>query len=122
MAMLDKEVAEERAELAETELEEIKEKLAVLEVENGVLKGGGGTGEASDDTAKSSMAYIQLEKHNESLKEALIKLRDLSQETEQEQRRRISKMEKDIVGIDELQCQLPSLVSLTALILWHRTI
>ncbi|KIK02267.1 hypothetical protein K443DRAFT_677778 [Laccaria amethystina LaAM-08-1] len=105
MAMLDKEVAEERAELAETELEEIKEKLAVLEVENGVLKEGGGTGESSDDTAKSSMAYIQLEKHNERLKEALIKLRDLSQETEQEQRRRISEMEKDIVGIDELQSQ-----------------
>jgi dynactin 1 len=121
MAMLDKEVAEERAELAETELEETKEKLAVLEVENGVLKTGG-TGESSDDTAKSSMAYIQLEKHNERLKEALIKLRDLSQETEQEQRRRISEMEKDIVGIDELQCQLPSSVSLTALILWRSTI
>lgn len=64
MAMLDKEVAEERAELAETELEEIKEKLAVMEVENGVLKTGGGPGESSDDTAESSMAYIQLEKHN----------------------------------------------------------
>jgi len=52
MAMLDKVLAEEKAELAETELEEIKEKLAVLEVENGVLNGGG-TGESSDDTAKS---------------------------------------------------------------------
>ena len=118
----DKEVAEERAELAETELEEVKEKLAVLEVENRVLKTGGGTGESSDDAAKSSMAYIQLEKHNERLKEALIKLRDLSQETEQEQRRRISEMEKDIVGIDELQCQLPSSASLTMLILWRSTI
>ena len=62
MAMLDKEVAEERAELAETELEEVKEKLAVLEVENGVLKTGGGTGESSNAAAKSSMAYIQLGK------------------------------------------------------------
>ena len=62
MTMLDKEVAEERAELAETELEEIKEKLAVLEVENGVLKTGGGTGESSNAAAKSSMAYIQLGK------------------------------------------------------------
>jgi len=122
MAMLDREVAEERAELAETELEEVKEKLAVLEVENGVLKAGGGTSESSDDTAKSSMAYIQLEKHNERLKEALIKLRDLSQETEQEQSRRISEMEKDIVGIDELQCQSPSSVSPTTLILWRSTI
>ena len=43
MAMLDKEVAEERAELAESELEELKEKLAVLEVEIQVLREGGGT-------------------------------------------------------------------------------
>lgn len=42
MAMLDKEVAEERAELAEQELEEVKEHLARVEVELGVLKEGGG--------------------------------------------------------------------------------
>jgi dynactin 1 len=42
MAMLDKEVAEERAEIAEAELEEIKERLAVVEVEIGVLREGGG--------------------------------------------------------------------------------
>ena len=94
--MLDKEVAEEKAELAQTELEEIKEKLAVLEVGNGLLKAGGGTGESSDDAVKSSMAYIQLEKHNERLKEALIKLRDLSQETEQEQRRRLLKWKRTL--------------------------
>ena len=99
MAMLDKEVAEEKAELAQTELEEIKEKLAVLEVGNGLLKAGGGTGESSDDAVKSSMAYIQLEKHNERLKEALIKLRDLSQETEQEQRRRLLKWKRTLLGL-----------------------
>lgn len=41
MVMLDKEVAEERAEIAEAELEEMKETLAVLEVEMGVIKEGG---------------------------------------------------------------------------------
>jgi dynactin 1 len=40
MTMLDKEVAEERAEAAEAELEETKEKLAVLEVELEVIKEG----------------------------------------------------------------------------------
>jgi hypothetical protein len=40
MVMLDKEVAEERAELAEAELEDVKEKLAILEVEVDVLKEG----------------------------------------------------------------------------------
>ncbi|KAJ7508441.1 dynactin [Mycena galericulata] len=112
MVMLDKEVAEERAEAAEAELEEVTERLAVVEVELGVLRDGGtgGGGEDEDEagnksvsTGKDSLAYIQLEKHNDRLKEALLRLRDMSQETEQDQRRRIAEMEKDIVGLDELQ-------------------
>ncbi|KAJ7430561.1 dynein associated protein-domain-containing protein [Mycena latifolia] len=110
MAMLDKEVAEERAEAAEAELEEVMERLAVVEVELGVLKEGGAPGGDEEDAGnksmsagKDSLAYIQLEKHNDRLKEALLRLRDMSQETEQEQRRRITEMEKDIVGLDDLQ-------------------
>ncbi|KAG1848525.1 dynein associated protein-domain-containing protein [Suillus subalutaceus] len=105
MAMLDKEVAEEKAELAEQELEEVKERLAHVEVELGVMKEGGALGEDGDSNTKTSLAYIQLEKQNERLKEALIRLRDMSQETEQEQRRRIAEMEKDITSIDDLQGQ-----------------
>ncbi|KAJ3503186.1 hypothetical protein NLJ89_g8547 [Agrocybe chaxingu] len=101
MVMLDKEVAEERAELAEAELEDVKERLAILEVEVDVLREDGK--EAGDSPAKDSLAYIQLEKQNERLKEALIKLRDMTQETEQDQRRRISEMEKDMAGVDNLQ-------------------
>lgn len=75
MVMLDKEMAEERAEVAEGELEEVKERLAVIEVELEVLRDGGGGPEdiEKDASAKSSMAYIQLEKQNERLKEALMK-------------------------------------------------
>jgi len=35
---------------------------------------------------------------------AVSSLRDMSQETEQDQRKRITEMEKDITGIDDLQC------------------
>lgn len=115
MAMLDKEMAEERAETAEAELEELKERFAVAEVELKVLKEGGsvgdggastegGSGEGRDD-GKSSLAYIQLEKQNERLKEALYRLREISQETELEQRRRIQEMEKDVATLDEIQSQ-----------------
>ncbi|KAG6889336.1 hypothetical protein C0995_001744 [Termitomyces sp. Mi166 len=107
MATLDKEVAEERSELVETELEELKEKYAVLEVEIKVVREGGG-GDGDPSAGKNSLAYIQLEKQNERLKEALIKLRDMSQETEQDQRRRIAEMEKDITGLDDLQSQYES--------------
>jgi dynactin 1 len=106
MTTLDKEMAEERAEIAEAELEEVKEKLAVLEVEAEVLRsGGGGADGSAEANIKTSMAYIQLEKQNERLKEALVKLRDMSQETDHEQRRRISEMEKDVASFEELQCE-----------------
>jgi dynactin 1 len=65
-----------------------------------------------------SLAYIQLEKQNARLKDALIRyeistywrhmisllvsFRDVSQETEQEQRRRIADMEKDVMNVDDL--------------------
>lgn len=79
MVMLDREVAEEKAETAMEECRELKERVAVLEVELGVLRGGGATGEQSDDsgaavdTGKNGLAYIQLEKQNERMKEALIR-------------------------------------------------
>ncbi|PFH49823.1 hypothetical protein AMATHDRAFT_4583 [Amanita thiersii Skay4041] len=106
MAMLDKEVAEERAELGEAELEEVKEKLAVMEVEMSVLKENGVVAsKEGNEAVKSSLEYIQLEKQNERLKEALIKLRDFASETEQEQRKRIMEMEKDVSELDQLQAQ-----------------
>lgn len=89
MSMLDKEVAEERAEAAESEIEELKEKLAVIEVELEVIKEGTGecavvchgvakltffkAVEGSDSNVAGSLAYIQLEKQNARLKEALIR-------------------------------------------------
>lgn len=36
----------------------------------------------------------------------ITRLRDLSQETEQEQRKRVTELEKDINGIEELRCKI----------------
>jgi dynactin 1 len=75
MVMLDKEVAEERAEAAELELEDLKEKLAGAQDELTVLReasnGSGGGTDASD--GRFSLAYIQLERQNGRLKEALLR-------------------------------------------------
>lgn len=81
MVMLDKEVAEERAEVAEGELEGEKEAKAELEVELEVWRKGGGTvAEGADGLedegtkgARTELAYRQMEKQNERLKEALMK-------------------------------------------------
>jgi len=41
------------------------------------------------------------------------RLRDMTSENEQEQRRRIAEMEKDMTGIDDLQCMSDALALLT---------
>lgn len=107
MATLDKEVAEERAEAAELEVEELKERLAIMEVELQHSREGGSS-EDGNEGVKHSLPYIQLEKQNERLKEALIRLRDITQETDQEQKRRIAEMEKDVAEFEELQSQYES--------------
>lgn len=73
MAMLDKEVAEERAEAAELEVDELKERLAVVEVELQVVREGGGDEGSNENSIKQALPYIQLERQNERLKEALIR-------------------------------------------------
>ncbi|KAJ8507158.1 hypothetical protein ONZ45_g10447 [Pleurotus djamor] len=114
MSMLDREVAEEKAESAVEESREMKERIAMLEVELNVLKkGGAGSADSAEDgepvdAGKDSLAYIQLEKQNERMKEALVKLRDISQENEREHRRRIAELEKDVDGFDEIQTQYES--------------
>lgn len=104
MVMLDKELAEERAEAAEAELDELREKMAVAQVELGVLRNNvSASGSDSVGDGKISLAYIQLERQNERLKDALIKLRDISQETEQDHRRKITELEKELAASDEMQ-------------------
>jgi len=105
MAMLDKEVAEEKAELAESEVEELKEKVAVLQVEMNVLKQGASADTEGSGGIKNTLDYIQLEKQNERLKEALIKLKEATSETEQEQRKRIIEMERDVNEFEQVQAQ-----------------
>ena len=56
-----------------------------------------------DDIVKNSLEFIQLEKQNDRLKEALVKLREVTSETEQEQRKRIMEMEKDVGEFEQLQ-------------------
>ncbi|KAF7964933.1 hypothetical protein HWV62_1619 [Athelia sp. TMB] len=110
MAMLDKEVAEERAEIAEGELEGVREQLAIAEVELEVRKEEAAAEDdasppevGAEERAKSSLAYVQLEKQNERLKEALLRLRDMSAENDAEARRRIGELERDLVGVEEMR-------------------
>ncbi|KZS86748.1 hypothetical protein SISNIDRAFT_434236 [Sistotremastrum niveocremeum HHB9708] len=124
MATLDKEMAEERAEAAESDVESLKERLESVEIELASLKekinaaggdgperpeggddAGGGGGDDGPGSAAMGIKIVQLEKHNERLKEALIKVRDFSQQTEADQRRQIMELERELAGVDDLHAQ-----------------
>ena len=85
IGVLDKEVAEERYEAAESSLEAAKEKVAELEVEVTALREENarmeGTGEETGprgEGGRDSLAYVQLEKQNGRLKDALARCVTLS--------------------------------------------
>ncbi|KAH8922303.1 hypothetical protein BT69DRAFT_1282355 [Atractiella rhizophila] len=125
MATLDKEVAEEQLEECKAELERERERREELEVEVGVLKeqnvnvmparvtkGGEeeGDGSGGGGGAPDSIEFLQLQKQNDRLKDALIRLRDLTSETEADYRKKIADLEKEL----ELTLELQNMYDVTA--------
>jgi hypothetical protein len=99
MATLDREMAEERCEVLQLELDSLKERQEELVAENEYLKSeneefirGAGVGEGGERTAGS----LQLERQNERLKEALVRLRDITGDREAELKSEISALTEEI--------------------------
>jgi dynactin 1 len=97
MATLDREMAEETAEVLKTELEALKLKAEELELEVEVLREENAElgGEMSPEE-KTSQGWLQMERNNERLREALIRLRDMTQQQESELRDEIKSLEEDL--------------------------
>lgn len=97
MATLDREMAEETAEVFKTELDALKLKAEELELEVEVLREENAElgGEMSPEE-KSSQGWLQMERNNERLREALLRLRDMTQQTEAELRDEIKSLEVDV--------------------------
>lgn len=97
MATLDREMAEETAEAFKSELETIRLKNEELELEVEVLRAENEEfSQVMSPEEKSSHGWLQMEKSNERLKEALIRLRDLTQQTESDLREQIKEMEDEV--------------------------
>lgn len=107
---LDREVAEEKAEGALEELRAMTDRVEELQVDIEVLREENALFEQGpvDDKDKLSVGYIQLEKQNERLKDALLRLRDMTAESDTDLRRRISQLEKDLSALDDLQASYES--------------
>ncbi|XP_076830386.1 dynactin subunit 1 isoform X2 [Brachyhypopomus gauderio] len=103
MATLDKEMAEERAESLQLEVDALKEKVEELTMDLEILKHE--IEEKGSDGAASSYHVKQLEEQNARLKEALVRMRDLSASEKQEHLKLQKYMEKKNFEQDALRMQ-----------------
>uniref|UniRef100_A0A8D0G1V0 Dynactin subunit 1 n=1 Tax=Sphenodon punctatus TaxID=8508 RepID=A0A8D0G1V0_SPHPU len=103
MATLDKEMAEERAESLQQEVDSLKEKVEYLAMDLEILKHE--IEEKGSDGAASSYQVKQLEEQNARLKEALVRMRDLSASEKQEHVKLQKHMEKKNTELETLRQQ-----------------
>lgn len=97
MATLDREMAEETAEVLKTELDTLKQKTEELELEVEVLREENQTlGEEINPEDRTSQGWLQMERNNERLREALIRLRDLTKEQEAQLQAQVQSLEEDV--------------------------
>ena len=97
LATLDREMAEETAEVLKVEAEALKHKVEELELEMDIIQ------EENSEYSKgmtpeerASTGWLQMERTNERLREALIRLRDITQAQEEELRDQIGGLEEDV--------------------------
>jgi dynactin 1 len=97
MATLDREMAEETAEAYKTELDSLKMRAEELELEVEVLREENQElGQTMSPEEKSTQGWLQMERTNERLREALLRLRDLTQQTEGDLKAQIKELEDDL--------------------------
>ncbi|KAK1596037.1 CAP-Gly domain-containing protein [Colletotrichum navitas] len=97
LATLDREMAEETAEVLKVELEALKQKSEELELEVEILREENAEFEQGmSSEERASTGWLQMERTNERLREALLRLRDLTQQQEEELRDQIKTLEDDL--------------------------
>jgi dynactin 1 len=106
MATLDKEMAEERLEAATAELEILKERCEELELEAEIMRDENKeltSGMTSEE--RSSAGWLQMEKENHRLRDALMVLRDMTQETETSLKSHVKELESDLGQFETIKSE-----------------
>ncbi|CAG7916106.1 unnamed protein product [Penicillium olsonii] len=97
MAGLDREMAEETAEAFKHECAALRSKMDELNLEVEVLREENEEfSQVTSPEERSSHGWLQMEKTNERLREALIRLRDMTQQQESDLKAQIKEMEEDL--------------------------
>ena len=106
MATLDREMAEETAESLKTELDALRQKQEELELEVEILREENSElGKEMSPEEKTSQGWLQIERSNERLREALMRLRDVTQEQEADLRQQIRELETDMQEFGNIKAQ-----------------
>ncbi|GAP85677.2 putative dynactin 1 [Rosellinia necatrix] len=106
LATLDREMAEETAEVLKVELEALKQKAEELELEVDILREENVEySKGMSPEERASTGWLQMERNNERLREALIRLRDITQEQDEENKAQIKALEKDVEEFDAMKEQ-----------------
>lgn len=105
MATLDREMAEETAEALKAELEALKMRTEELELEVEVLREENAElGTEMSPEERASQGWLQMQRSNERLKEALLRLRDITEQQEEELKEEIKSLQaelKELGGVKE---------------------
>ncbi|EPE03789.1 cap-gly domain-containing protein [Ophiostoma piceae UAMH 11346] len=106
LATLDREMAEETSEVYKAELDAVKLKNEELELEVEILRSENAEfTQGMTNEEKTSAGWLQMERSNERLREALLRLRDITQQQEEELRDEVKALQedvKDLTAIKEL--------------------
>lgn len=106
LATLDREMAEETAEVLREEVEALKQKSEELELEVEVLREENSEfskGMSSEE--RSSTGWLQMERTNERLREALLRLRDITREQEEELKVQVAGLEEDLKEFNTIKSE-----------------
>ncbi|KAJ1896591.1 hypothetical protein LPJ81_004708 [Coemansia sp. IMI 209127] len=106
MLSVDKEMAEEKAESLAQEISAMREQLDEASTNLDVYRQEGGDHSAvlssGDRNSATVLEFTQLQKQNERLKEALVRLRDVTTENESQLNQKIKVLEREVQTVQEL--------------------
>ncbi|OJJ81514.1 putative dynactin [Aspergillus glaucus CBS 516.65] len=106
MATLDREMAEETADAYKHECDVLRGKLEELQLEVDVLRDENEEfDQGMSPEEKSTQGWLQMVKTNERLREALIRLRDVTQQQEMDLKDHIKEMEEDLEDYAAIKSQ-----------------
>ncbi|KAE8355271.1 dynein associated protein-domain-containing protein [Aspergillus coremiiformis] len=106
MAALDREMAEETADAFKHEVDSLKLRVEELQLEVEVLREENEElGQTMSPEEKSSHGWLQMERTNERLREALIRLRDMTQQQESELRDQVKELQQDLEDYETIKSQ-----------------